>query len=87
MAYIPLICFTLNIIILSNCVGLLDLFLKAEKLTKEQGEDYIRHLLESIVPELNERFNGDLLPYAPYFQWEKDLVKEVQLREKSLKKS
>lgn len=59
---------------LSNAIGLLELMLKKGKLSKEQGNDYLLKLNESIVPELEERFKGELLPYCPYFGWEKDLI-------------
>ena len=63
---------------LSNCVGLLELYLKAGKISKDQGDDYLMHLTESIVPELNERFGGEILPYKPFYDWERALVKEVK---------
>lgn len=65
---------------LSNAVHLLEVYLKAEKITKLQGEDYLARLSESIIPELNERFNGELLPYKPFFDWEKALVKEAKIK-------
>lgn len=70
---------------LSNCIGLMEIYLKADRLTKSQGEDYLTHLTESIIPELNERYKGELLPYTPHFPWEKDLLKEIQAKEKSEK--
>ena len=65
---------------LSNCVGLLEIYLKAGKISKPEAEDYLAKLSESILPELNERFNGDLLPYKPYYSWEKDLIKEAGIK-------
>lgn len=59
---------------LSNCVGLLDLFLTTNSISKDDAADYIKHLDNSIVPELSERFGGELLPYKPHFDWEKKLV-------------
>jgi len=60
---------------LSNCVGLLDLMLKKGKINKKKSEDYLSKLYESIVPELEERFNGEILDYIPYYEWEKEMVK------------
>lgn len=62
---------------LSNCVGLLDLFLTTNSISKEDAADYIMHLNDSIVPELAERFKGELLPYKPHFDWEKKLVEST----------
>lgn len=65
---------------LSNCVGLLEVYLKAGKISKPEAEDYLAKLNESILPELNERYSGDLLPYKPFFSWEKDLIKEAGIK-------
>lgn len=65
---------------LSNCVGLLEIYLKTEKITKEQGDDYLLRLNESIIPELNERYKGELLPYKPFFPWEKEMIKEAKIK-------
>lgn len=60
---------------LSNCVGLLVLMLKKGIISKKNSENYLKNLHESIVPELNERFNGEILEYIPYYEWEKEMVK------------
>lgn len=61
---------------LSNCCGLLGLLLEKGKIDKEAADVYLARLEDSIVPELQERFGGDVLPYQPYFEWEKKLVAE-----------
>lgn len=61
---------------LSNCIGLLNLLLEAGKIDKESADIYLERLEDSVVPELNDRFNSELLPYQPYFEWEKKLVAE-----------
>jgi hypothetical protein len=60
---------------LSNCVGLLELMLKKGRISKNDADDYILSLSENIVPELMSRFKGEILPYKPYYPWEKDLLK------------
>ncbi len=65
---------------LSNCVGLLEIYLKAGKISKSQGEDYLARLSESIVPEITERFEGVVLPYKPYYDWERTLMKEAGIK-------
>ena len=49
--------------------------LRKGKITKKNSENYLRNLNESIVPELNERFNGEVLEYIPYYEWEKEMTK------------
>lgn len=60
---------------ISNVLGYLDLMLKKGKISKDNADDYLRKVSESIVPEINERFKGEILPYAPKFQWEFDMIK------------
>lgn len=67
---------------LSNCIGYLELLLKLDKITPDKAKDYMKKLEESIIPELEERFNGEILPYTPKFDWEFKLVKELELKEK-----
>lgn len=61
---------------LSNCIGLLSLLLESGKIDKESADVYLARLEDSIVPELHDRFGGDVLPYQPYFEWEKKLAAE-----------
>jgi hypothetical protein len=67
---------------LSNCIHLFEVFMKAGKLSKSQGEEYLLRLNEGVGPELAERFKGDLLPYKPHFAWEKELLKEAGMKAK-----
>ncbi len=67
---------------LSNCVHLFELFLKAGKLSKSQGDEYLLRLAEGVVPELDERFKGDILAYKPHFPWEKQLMEEAATKSK-----
>ncbi len=61
---------------LSNILGYLEILLTLNKISKKNSEDYMEKLQESIIPELEERFNGEILPYEPYYAYEKDLYKE-----------
>ena len=67
---------------LSNCIGYLDLLLQLNKISKEKSTDYMARLSESIIPELEERFGGELLPYKPKFEWEHRLIKELADKKK-----
>ena len=60
---------------ISNIVGLLELMLKKGRISKIDADNYMVAMNESIIPELNERFNGEILKYKPFYAWEKDLVK------------
>ena len=60
---------------LSNTLGYLELMLKKGRISKKNSEDYLYKLQESIVPELEERFNGEILDYIPYYEWEKEMIK------------
>jgi hypothetical protein len=62
---------------LSNSVHLLELLIQNNKLTQEASEEYMENLQSSVVPELKERFNGELLSYIPYYSWEKDLIQNT----------
>lgn len=63
---------------LSNCVHLLDLFLKTGRIAKDNAEDYLKRLEEAIVPELVERFDSEILPYSPHYDWERKLLLEAE---------
>jgi len=63
---------------LSNCVGLLDLFLKTNRIAKDNADDYLKRLEEAIVPELVERFDSEILPYKPHYDWERKLLLEAE---------
>ena len=60
---------------LSNCIGLLDMMLRKGKISKKSSEDFLRNLKETIIPEIEERFNGEVLDYIPYYEWEKEMIK------------
>ena len=70
---------------LSNTIGYLDLLLKLDKITPDKAKDYMKKIEESIVPELVERFNGEILPYKPKFDWEFKLIKELEVKENEKK--
>lgn len=59
---------------LSNCVGLLEVLITKDKISKQDADNYLIQLKESIIPELEERFNGKILPYKPYYDWERKLA-------------
>lgn len=61
---------------LSNCVRLLEVLLEKGKIDKESADKYIERLEDSVVPELAERFEGDVLDYQPYYEWERKLMAE-----------
>jgi len=63
---------------LSNTIGLLGLYLETNRISRPDADDYMKSLEESIVPELKERFDGEVLEYKPYFDWERELIKEVK---------
>lgn len=63
---------------LSNTIGYLEILLTLGKINKKGSEDYMEKLQTSIVPELEERFNGEILPYKPHYAFEEDLYKEYQ---------
>lgn len=63
---------------LSNCIGLLDLFLKTNRISKDNATDYLQRLEEAIVPELVERFDSEILPYKPHYDWERKLLLEAE---------
>jgi hypothetical protein len=67
---------------LSNCVHLLELFLETGRLSVDEGNDYLGKLTDAIIPEIEERFSGDLLPYKPFFSWELSLLQEVEEKRK-----
>jgi hypothetical protein len=60
---------------LSNTVNLLEILLKKGKISQTKAQDYMKKLEESILPELQERFNGEILPYKIHYKWEEDLLK------------
>lgn len=68
---------------LSNCIGYLELLLKLDKISEAKAKDYMKKLEESVIPEIEERFNGEILPYKPKFDWEFKLVKELEAKEKN----
>lgn len=59
---------------LSNCINLLDILLSKGEIAQSEADNYMKELNEVIVPELERRFAGELLPYVPYYQWEKALL-------------
>jgi hypothetical protein len=63
---------------LSNCIGYLDILLQLGRISKEKSQDYIKKLETNIAPEIDERFNGEILPYKPAFDWDKKLYNELQ---------
>ena len=63
---------------LSNCVGYLEILLVLKRISKKDSEDYMSKLAESVVPELEERFKGEILPYKPHFPYEEELYKEYK---------
>jgi len=71
---------------LSNCVGLLEVMLVLNRITQDNANHYMESLANSIVPELEERFNGEVLDYVPYYEWEKEMYKEYLKVLKSNKK-
>jgi len=67
---------------LSNTMGYLELILELGKITKPKAEEYLKKIQETIIPELEERFNGEILPYKPQFDWEFKLIKELENKNK-----
>lgn len=61
---------------LSNCVGYLEMLLVLNKISQKNSLDYMKKLQESVVPELDERFNGVILPYVPFYEFEKSLYQD-----------
>ena len=70
---------------LSNTFHYLEILLTLGKINKKDSENYIQSLQESIVPELEERFKGEILEYVPYYDYEKDMYKEYLKVKKSQK--
>lgn len=67
---------------LSNTIGYLEVLLTLKRISKKDSEDYMSKLAESIVPELEERFKGEILPYKPYFPYEEEMYKEFKKLQK-----
>jgi len=63
---------------LSNIVGYLDLLMQLNRISQEKAKNYIKKLETNIIPELEERFDGEILPYKAIFDWDKKMVKELK---------
>lgn len=63
---------------LSNCVHIGEMLIALERLTKEQATKYILDLQENILPELEERFQGKVLPFKAQFKWDRRLLEEFE---------
>lgn len=61
---------------LSNCLGLLDMLLTTGNISHDKADTYLK-ALTPVVDELSDRFGGELLPYIPYYQWEKDMAEKA----------
>jgi len=61
---------------LSNCVNYLEILLTLGKISEEGIKNYMLSLEESIIPELEERFEGEILDYVPFADYDKNLYKE-----------
>lgn len=70
---------------LSNCVGYSEMMLVLGKMSQKNANNYMEKLAESIIPELEERFNGEVLDYIPYYEFEKSLYKEYKQKLKENK--
>lgn len=56
---------------LSNIIHTLEQKLEDQALSKEEMDDFFNEIETLIVPELQKRFKGELLPYKPFYDWEK----------------
>jgi hypothetical protein len=65
---------------LSNVIGLYEIFETLGRLSKSQSNEYLEKIQKIIMPEIVRRFNSELLPYQPHYQWEKDLVKQMEIK-------
>jgi len=61
---------------LSNILFYLEILLTLGKINKKDSENYLIKVQEVIIPELEERFNGETLEYKPHYEYEKELYKE-----------
>lgn len=67
---------------LSNCLGYFELVVELNKISTENANNYLKALQTDILPEIQERFNGEVLPYTPFYDFEKQMVKERELLRK-----
>lgn len=56
---------------LSNTVHYCKILITLGKLDEDKFNHYMEKLQESVVPELQDRFEGDILDYVPFYDWEK----------------
>lgn len=61
---------------LSNIVHLLEILLVTNSITREKSDYYLKQLEENIVPELEQKFHGNTIPYEPYYEWEKTMYEK-----------
>lgn len=59
---------------LSNIIGVFDLMLRKGKISKLKAIDFLKKVEANIIPELEERFDGVILDYKPYYEWEKEML-------------
>lgn len=63
---------------LSNCIHFYEILFSLGRLTENDSQNYLQSLEENIVPELSQRFNSEILPYTPKFDWELKLYEEFK---------
>lgn len=54
---------------LSNTIHYLEILINDGRINESKQQDYLDRLKESVIPELEERFNGEILPYVKRFDW------------------
>ena|ERR1035437_8106127 len=68
---------------LSNCVNYLEIALSLNKMSASSAEEYLDDLNNSIVLELEERFDSEVLDFFPATKLEKQLFEEYLKLKKS----
>jgi hypothetical protein len=61
---------------LSNIIGLLEILFAKGRINEKRGNYYLSQIENNIVPELEARFGGEVLPYVPFYEWEKKLMEQ-----------
>ena len=61
---------------ISNSIHYCEILVTLGKLDQNKFDDYMSKLQESMIPELEERFGGELLDYVPFYDWEKKQYEE-----------
>ncbi len=61
---------------LSNTIHLFEMFCTLNKLSKQDSDNYLEDLKNNVLPEIDDRFKGEVLDYKPHYDWENKLLED-----------